>query len=52
MEQLLEALVGSFTPLTTAALAHIELPINSWRDLGGPEHGNLLRVWQPRELED
>lgn len=51
MEELLERLVGAYTPLTTAALAHVELPIESWRDLHDSISARLVRVWQPRELE-
>jgi phosphohistidine phosphatase len=51
MEELLEPLVGVYTPLTTAALAHIELPIESWREIADIPRGKLVRLWQPRELE-
>lgn len=49
-EELLESLIGVYTPLSTAALAQVELPIESWRDLTNIEHGQLIKVWQPREL--
>jgi phosphohistidine phosphatase len=52
MEELLEPLAGVYTPLSTAALAHIDLPIDSWRDLTADSRGELIKVWQPRELED
>jgi phosphohistidine phosphatase len=51
LEELLEALIGEYTPLTTAALAKIELPIRHWHDLNEKTRGNLIHLWQPRELE-
>ena len=51
----LEALVGQLTgerhDLPTAALAQIDLPIDSWRDLDGSTRGTLVDVWRPKELE-
>jgi hypothetical protein len=52
MEELLEPLAGAYTPLSTAALAHIELAIDSWRDLTADTRGELIKVWQPREFGD
>jgi phosphohistidine phosphatase len=51
MEAFLEALLGVYTPLTTAALAKVELPIDHWSDISGDTRGQLLQLWQPRELE-
>jgi phosphohistidine phosphatase len=52
MEQLLHRLSGSHDPLTTAALAHVELPIESWRELTADTRGTLHNLWQPGELEN
>jgi phosphohistidine phosphatase len=52
LEELLEALVGSYTPLSTACLAQVEIAINRWSDCANEPRGNLVKVWQPRELED
>ncbi len=52
LEELLEALTGVYTPLTTAALAQIELSIDSWSKIGSVTAATLVKVWQPRELED
>jgi phosphohistidine phosphatase len=52
MEEFLESLVGVYTPLTTAALAHLDVPIESWRELNAETRANLIRLWQPRELEE
>ena len=51
LEELLETLIGVYTPLSTAALAQIELPIRRWQDLGVATRGRLVNLWQPRELE-
>jgi phosphohistidine phosphatase len=50
LEEFLEQHTGSFTPHSTAALAHMELPIDSWRTLSAKTKANLVRLWQPREL--
>jgi phosphohistidine phosphatase len=54
LEQLLEDLTGVYTPLTTCALAKIELPIDSWsKTLEATEpRATVPNVWQPRELAD
>ena len=52
MEEFLEALVGVYTSLSTAALAQVEVSIERWSDFSGETRGQLIRVWQPRELED
>jgi phosphohistidine phosphatase len=51
LEELLESLTGSYTPLSTAALAQVELPISGWNELADKPRGTLVHLWQPRELE-
>jgi phosphohistidine phosphatase len=51
MEELLEALTGTYKPLSTAALAHLELPLDRWQDFAATTRGRLLNLWQPRDLE-
>jgi phosphohistidine phosphatase len=51
LEELLEALSDTYTPLTTAALAQIELPIDSWHALDGETKGHVVQTWQPRSLD-
>ena len=51
LEELLERWIEVYTPLTTAALAQIELPIRCWSDLDENTRGRLVNLWQPRELE-
>lgn len=54
LEDLVEVLTGEWERLPTAALAKIELPIRSWRELaaetGDLPLGRLVGFWQPREL--
>lgn len=50
-EELLEMLTGSAERMTTAAIAHIELPIAHWQLLTEALDVPLLHLWRPRELE-
>lgn len=49
IEELVAAVVGVPESMPTAALAVVELPIESWRDLGPPPHGSLRTLWRPRD---
>lgn len=51
LETFVEQLTGEYTPLTTAALAHVELPIELWSELAAVRSAKLVKLWQPRELE-
>jgi phosphohistidine phosphatase len=51
LEVFTEQLTGEYTPLTTAALAHVELPIDRWSELTEVRAGKLVKLWQPRELD-
>ena len=50
LEELLAALTGQHEPLPTAAVAHVVLPVDVWTDLPQIPHGELVRLWRPREL--
>jgi phosphohistidine phosphatase len=50
LEELVEQLTGERQDLPTAALAHIVLPIDQWRDLKLSTRGTLLGTWRPKEL--
>ena len=50
LEMLLEAATGSSETLPTAALAHVRLPIDAWRDFDLNREGELIEVWRPRLL--
>lgn len=51
LEELLSDLTGSQERMPTAALARIELPIDSWGALDGDVEGELAALWYPRELD-
>lgn len=51
MEQLLELLTERYEPMTTAALARIDLAsLDRWSDIDASTRGELVRLWQPMEL--
>ena len=50
LEELVVQLTGEQQDLPTAALAHIELPIDRWRDLRVSTRGTLSCVWRPKEV--
>lgn len=52
LEQLVEVLSGEWERMPTAALAEIELPIDSWAELDEDTPGRLVNLWLPRELSD
>ncbi len=52
MEGLLQTLVGRHETLNTAALAEIELPLDSWQQLAASTPGTLVHLWRPREVEE
>jgi phosphohistidine phosphatase len=51
LEELLEQLTGTYRPLSTAALAWLELPVESWSEINQETRAELKHLWQPRELE-
>ncbi len=50
MEQLVRSLTGEFRQMPTAALAHIELPIQRWEALNVDTEGTLVNLWTPKTL--
>jgi phosphohistidine phosphatase len=50
LEAMVEQLTGERPDLPTAALAHIVLPIDQWRDLRLSTRGTLAGHWRPKEL--
>jgi len=51
LEQLVQLLTGEFVRLPTAALACVDLPIESWASLALGAEGNLREIILPHELE-
>lgn len=50
MEQLVSHLTGNVEQMPTAALAHIELPIEHWESLNLYTKGVLANLWTPKTL--
>ena len=50
MEQLVHHLTGRIKRMPTAALAHIELPIERWEALDLFTKGTLVNLWTPKTL--
>lgn len=51
LEDLLHKFTGEPRPFPTAALACVELDVNSWSELGPNPRGRLVELWLPREDE-
>jgi phosphohistidine phosphatase len=51
MEELLDHLTGTGEFMPTAALAHVELPLERWAELDEMTEGKLINLWLPREIE-
>ncbi len=51
LELLLEALVGAYHRLSTAALAHLTLPVDRWVDIDREIDAHVHNVWRPKELD-
>jgi len=52
LEDLVETLTGEFVTLPTAALVHVSLAIEHWRELDKSVDGTLVTIWRPRELSE
>ena len=49
LEELVEILAGESVRLPTAALVHLQLDIQSWREIIDEEQGKLINLWTPKE---
>ena len=50
LEAFVHLLTGKNERLPTAALAHIELPLDSWKDFTAKTKGKLVNLFKPKEL--
>jgi len=50
LEVLLEVLTGEAVWLPTGALAHVELPIDTWAEIREYVGGRLVDLWEPEKL--
>jgi len=51
LESLLPLLTGQVESLPTAAIAHLTLPIDHWKDLNKHTKADLIEIWKPKELD-
>ncbi|HNT25291.1 MAG TPA: histidine phosphatase family protein [Anaerolineales bacterium] len=52
MEELVELLTGAIEPMSTGALAQVDVPITGWMELTEACDSTLVRLWTPRSLGD
>lgn len=52
LEAFVQILSNDIEALPTAALARIDLAINSWKEMGSNSYGKLVGLWTPRDLEE
>jgi len=52
LEDLIERLTGVRESMSTAALARIELPMNSWSEIASAGRGSLEGPWRARDLDE
>lgn len=52
LEELLESLTGNYTPLSTAALAQVDVEVDDWGAVAKQPKASLAKIWQPGELGD
>lgn len=50
MEELVASLTGRMETMSTAAIAHVALPIESWQELDDGVQGEFLHLWRPKAL--
>lgn len=50
MEELLNGLTGEHHMLPTAALAHLELPVERWSEISFGMRARLINLWRPKEI--
>lgn len=51
LEDLVGRLTGDRVDLPTAALVHISLPVDHWRDVDDTIEASLVDMWRPRDLD-
>lgn len=51
LEDLVHQMGGEFRRMPTAALAHLEVEIDSWANLSSDAKCKLRNLWRPKELE-
>jgi len=49
LEALVQVLSGKIVALSTAAIAHLQLPVDRWSEINLNTRGELAHLWLPRE---
>jgi len=49
LEALVQVLSGKIVALPTAAIAHLQLPVDHWSEINLNTRGELAHLWMPRE---
>ncbi|HEX9114855.1 MAG TPA: histidine phosphatase family protein [Anaerolineae bacterium] len=49
IESLVDSLSGQAVEMSTAAIAHLALPIEHWQDVPGRARAQLVEVWRPKD---
>jgi phosphohistidine phosphatase len=52
LEMLLQILSQRIESLPTAVVAHLVLPITTWKDLTKDTEGELIEIWRPKEIRE
>ena len=50
LEDLVEKIGGQWEIMPTAAVAHFDLGVESWKDVTIPIKGELKNLWRPKEI--
>ena len=51
LESILQLLTGKVESLPSGAVAHIQLPVDCWKDLNFEQTGTLVNFWKPKEID-
>ncbi|MBN2256741.1 MAG: histidine phosphatase family protein, partial [Anaerolineaceae bacterium] len=49
LEALVQVLSGKIVALPTAAIAHLQLPVEKWKDISLNTRGELAHLWVPKD---
>jgi len=49
IEELIWELIGTLEEIPTAALTHLELPIETWNNFSSKTRAQLISIWRPKE---
>jgi phosphohistidine phosphatase len=50
LDSLMQMVTGKIESLPTSAVAHITVPIDSWKDFRLEMQGELVHLWRPKDL--